>query len=79
MFDGSVTIYIVLVFKPRNWGALIQTDQEVYRQQILCTYNPNFYSIQYICMSIERERERIVYIPVVPHKAVAEVSKIGNL
>ena len=61
MFDGSVTIYIVLVFKPRNWGALIQTDQEVYRQQILCTYNPNFYSIQYICMSIERERENCIY------------------
>ena len=27
----------------------------------------------------ERERDIYIYIPVVPHKAVAEVSKIGNL
>ena len=31
-------------------------------------YDPQF--TEYVC---------IIYIPVVPHKAVAEVSKIGNL
>ena len=33
----------------------------------------------FITNAMRREREISIYLPVVPHKAVAEVSKIGNL
>ena len=50
-------------------------------------YNIYIYTVTYLCIERERgkkKREKYTHIthikiPVVPHKAVAEVSKIGNL
>jgi hypothetical protein len=45
----------------------------------IINYNYNFYNMQLLKVSSTKIREVLRSLPVVPHKAVAEVSKIGNL